>query len=464
MKMPSEISIVESSFRDPSGFVFFKGDTLYRQVNKAYSKDYDHLMSSGLYDSLVTSGLMVSHQQADIDLAISDNAYKVIKPQQINFISYPYEWCFSQFKDAALTTLAIQKKAFEFGMTLKDSSAYNIQFVNCKPLFIDTLSFEKYDEGQLWPAYKQFCQHFLAPLSLMSYTDIRLGLLMQEYIDGVPLDLASKLLPTRTYLKFSILSHIHIHAKTQKKYSDKQVNVKNRKISSFNFRALIESLESTVKKLKWSPTGTEWGDYYEATNYSDEAMSEKEKLVLDFIRRVDPKTTWDLGANTGLFSRLASKTGSQTVSFDIDPAAVEKNYRQGIANPQNPVLPLILDLTNPSSGIGWNNNERASIIDRGPVDAVLALALIHHLAISNNLPLEKIAAFLSSICRYLIIEFVPKEDSQVQRLLATREDIFPNYTYPGFEAAFKQFFDIQHSVKITDSNRTLYLMEGKVSG
>lgn len=461
--MPNDISIVESSFRDPSGFVFFKGDTLYRQVNKTYSDNYDHLMSSGLYDSLVTSGLMIAHEEAELNLAISNSAYKIIKPDQIDFISYPYEWCFSQFKDAALTTLAIQKKAFEFGMTLKDSSAYNIQFSNCEPVFIDTLSFEKYSKGQLWAAYKQFCQHFLAPLALMSYTDIRLGCLMSAYIDGIPLDLASKLLPFRSYLKFSIFSHIHLVAKAQKKYSNKQADVKARKISSFNFCALIESLESAVKKLKWSPAGTEWGDYYDATNYSDEAMDEKEKLVFDFLACVKPNITWDLGANTGVFSRLASRAGSRIVSFDIDPAAVEKNYRHGVANDKDPVLPLVLDITNPSSGIGWNNNERMSILDRAPADAVLALALIHHLAISNNLPLEKIASFLSNICRSLIIEFVPKEDSQAKRLLATREDIFPNYTYPGFEEAFKPFFEIQDSVKIADSHRTVYLMQRKVN-
>lgn len=460
---PNDISIVESSFRDPSGFVFFKGDTLYRQVNKAYRGDYDHLMSSGLYDSLVSSGLMVSHKEADLDIALSDSAYKVIEPDQIGFISYPYEWSFSQFRDAALTTLAIQKKAFEFGMTLKDSSVYNIQFTNCNPVFIDTLSFEKYRRGQLWAAYKQFCQHFLAPLALMSYTDIRLSSLMSDYIDGIPLCLASKLLPFRSYLKFSIFSHIHLHAKTQKKYSGKQIDVKSRKISSFNFRALIENLESAVKKLKWSPAGTEWGDYYDATNYSEEAMGEKEKLVFDFIDRIKPRTTWDLGANTGVFSRLASRAGSRTVAFDIDPAAVEKNYLHGKANDKYPVLPLVLDLTNPSSSIGWNNNERMSILDRGPVDAVMALALVHHLAISNNLPLEKIASFLSSICRSLIIEFVPKEDSQVQRLLATREDIFPGYTYPDFEETFKRFFIIQDSVKIADSHRTLYLMQRKAN-
>ena len=258
-----------------------------------------------------------------------------------------------------------------------------------------------------------------------------------------------------------MFSHIHLHAKTQKKYSDKQVDVKSRKISSFNFRALIESLESAVKKLKWAPAGTEWGDYYEATNYSDEAMGEKEKLVLDFLERVKPETTWDLGANTGRFSRLASKNGIPTVAFDIDPAAVEKNYLACGRDSEENLLPLVLDLTNPSPSLGWRNTERDSMIERGPTDTILALALIHHLAISNNTPLDSIAEFLSELCGFLIIEFVPKSDSQVRRLLATRKDIFPEYTRSGFEKAFEQYFVIEEVEPIEGSERLLYLLRSK---
>ena len=184
--MPDQV--IPSSFRDPSGFLFLHNELLYRQVNECYQSHYDHLLESGLYENLVEQGLIVAHDEVSLEFARSNGAYKIIKPQLVPFISYPYEWSFSQLKDAALTTLAIQKKALDFGMSLKDCSAYNIQFLEGKPVLIDTLSFEKHVEGQPWIAYRQFCQHFLAPLALMAHTNIQLSRLSSVYIDGVPLD------------------------------------------------------------------------------------------------------------------------------------------------------------------------------------------------------------------------------------------------------------------------------------
>ncbi len=201
-----------SSFRDPSGFLFSRSGTLYRQVNQSYRTHYEALMSSGLYQELVKSGRLVVHQLADIPAEIPELAYQVIQPVRIPFISYPYEWSFSQLKDAALCTLAIQKTALEKGMSLKDSSAYNIQFHQGQPTLIDTLSFEVYREGEPWIAYRQFCQHFLAPLALMAYVDIRLSQLLRTYVDGIPLDLASRLLPRRTKYNLALATHIHLHA------------------------------------------------------------------------------------------------------------------------------------------------------------------------------------------------------------------------------------------------------------
>jgi ribosomal protein L11 methylase PrmA len=364
-------------------------------------------------------------------------------------------------KDAALTTLEIQKKALDFGMSLKDCSAYNIQFRRGKPILIDTLSFEKHRDGEPWVAYRQFCQHFLAPLVLISYRDIRLNQLLRIYIDGVPLDLASSSLPFRTRLKFSLLSHIHLHARSQKRFADKTVNISSRKMSRLSFLGLIDSLESAIKKLKWQAQDTEWIDYYyKDINYSSGALQYKKQIVAEFLDKIKPKVVWDLGANVGMFSRIASDKGIKTISYDIDPAAVEKNYLECVRKGEVNILPLVLDLTNPSPGIGWENQERMSWLERGPVDTVLALALIHHLAISNNLPLDKIAAFFSRICcGSVIVEFVPKSDSQVQRLLSTREDIFPDYTKRFFENEFKEYFTIQRSIKIRDTKRTLYLMQ-----
>lgn len=215
------------SFRDPSGFVFRQDGIIYRHVNIVYKENYDYLITSGLYQDLTGRGLLIPHDEVDIDYAKSESAYKTLRPKLVEFISYPYEWCFSQLKDAALTTLQIQKRSLEYGMTLKDASAYNIQFMAGKPTLIDTLSFEKYHEGEPWVAYKQFCQHFLAPLALMSYRDIRLNQLFRIYIDGVPLDLASSLLPLRTRFNPPLLFHIHLHAVSQKHYADKPIKRKN---------------------------------------------------------------------------------------------------------------------------------------------------------------------------------------------------------------------------------------------
>ena len=453
---------IPGSFRDPSGFLFRRDGCLYRQVNRFYLADYDRLMGSGLYEALASAGLLIPHEEADESLAVTDEACKVIRPEEVPFVSYPYEWSFSQLKDAALLTLEVQKKAMDFGMSLKDCSAYNAQFLRGRPVFIDTLSFEEYREGSPWVAYRQFCQHFLAPLALMSRTDVRLSQLLRVHVDGVPLDLASRLLDFRSRFRFSLYVHIHLHARSQKRYEGVAVDVSGRrKVSRLSLMGLIDSLEGAVRKLDWRPEGTEWGEYYTFTNYTEEAFEQKKRLVSDLLDAAGPKTVWDLGANTGEFSRIASDRGIFTVAFDVDPAAVEKGYRQVIAGKEQNILPLVLDLTNPSGGVGWANEERMSLAGRGPADTVMALALIHHLAISNNVPLAKVAAFFRDLCGTLIIEFVPKEDSQVQKLLATREDVFPDYEQGCFERDFGRYFSIEKRLDVPGTARTLYLMTGR---
>ncbi len=493
--------VLPSSFRDPAGFLFRRDNTLYRQVNLAYKDHYDHLMNSGLYRSLAGSGLVLSHQEVDLAHAVNDTAYKILQPDLVPFISYPYEWCFSQFKDAALVTLRIQKESLRFGMSLKDSSAYNIQFKNGKPVLIDTLSFEKYREGRPWGAYQQFCQHFLAPLALMSFADVRLSQLLRIYIDGVPLDLASSLLPWRTRLRFGLFSHIHLHAKSQKHFANRTVNtnakelsevtcgtnppavpswhggtavrshshlgnkisragIRSRHMSLRAFLGLVDNLESTIQSLKWRAQDTTWINYDAATHYGQEGRDHKKQLVSQILDQIEPKpnSVWDLGANTGQFSRLASERGIRALSFDMDPACVERNYLECIQRGETHILPLLLDLTNPSPDLGWENQERVSVLGRGPADTVLALALVHHLAIANNLPLQKIAAFFARISNSLIIEFVPKADSQVQLLFASREDIFPEYTRDHFEKTFSQYFVIRQATEIYQTKRMLYWM------
>lgn len=454
-----------SSFRDPAGFVYTHNGEHYRQINAIYQTHYERLMDGGLYEALVAKGWLVAHTE---QVAPAD-VYRVIKPTHISQISYPYEWSFSQFKAAAELTLDIQECALAHNMTLKDASAYNIQFRGCEPVFIDTLSFECLDESQPWVAYKQFCEHFLGPLALMSRLEPRIRKLLLGFIDGLPLDLVSRSLPVTTRFNYSLLVHLHLHARSQIKHSNVAgagvAGAGNRSRPAMSKKllgALVESLKSAVQGCTMPQTPTEWGDYYQDTNYSDSAMQVKQEQVSEWLKKYwrSGQTIHDLGANTGRFSRLSvDATDALVVAHDIDELAVERNFLALQKEPEyrKQILPLVLDLSNPTPSIGWAHTERSSFSDRCAGGFMLALALVHHLAIGNNTPLDKIAEFFAEIADTLLIEFVPKSDSQVQRLLATREDIFVNYTQSGFEEAFNRYFKLQESKPVAGSDRVLYL-------
>ena len=457
-----DAQVHSGSFRDPLGFVFTREGVLYRQINQGGRRDYDQLFQSGLYDKLITAGDLVPHEEVPTSVSPDQRAYRVIRPERVDFISYPYEWCFSQLKDAALLTLRLQKTAMAHGMRLKDATPYNVAFWRGRPVWIDTLSFEVPEPRTPWVAYRQFCETFLAPLALMSQVDVRLLALMRAQIDGIPLDLASALLPRRSRLRPGLLMHVHLHATAQRRIrGDGAPKHRAARLSEQALTGLIESLEGTVSRLEWRAPETTWGSYYEATNYSDAAFARKREIVERWIEQVAPAQVWDLGANDGTFSRLASSRGIMTIAFDVDPVAVEKNYLQAVKASDRHMLPLSVDLTNPSGAYGWANAERQSLIDRGPADLGLALALVHHLAIGHNVPLPRIADYLSRICRALAIEFVPKHDSQVQRMLASRADVFDGYTQEAFAAAFSTCFAIEDAAPVEGSVRTLYLMRAR---
>ncbi|MGI9457875.1 MAG: class I SAM-dependent methyltransferase, partial [Aeoliella sp.] len=455
---------LDASFRDPSGFLFRDDEgVLLRQVNNRYQSEFDAFSQSGLYSALVKDGLLVEHQSVDRSKALTDEAYQVIKPTVIPFISYPYEWAFSALKDAALLTLSIQAMALKHEMSLKDASAYNVQFVGCKPIFIDTLSFEHYPQGKPWIAYGQFCRHFLAPLLLMAHSSVDIGRLSELFIDGIPLDLTSKLLPLRTKFSLGTQLHLHMHAKMVRKHestaSEKKVRVGN--LPKKKLLLLLDNLKSLISSLRWQPTGTQWNDYYEDNTYSDESADNKRELVSQFLQKISPATAWDLGANTGVYSKLAVDHGAYCCAWDIDPACVERGYLNGKKRGEDRMLPLRIDLANPSPALGWAHQERAAFAERGSVDVVMALALIHHLSIANNVPLENVARFFHKLGRHLIIEWVPKFDVQVQRLLQSREDIFDHYEQASFEAAFERFYEIDESLPVGNDGRVLYRMTGK---
>lgn len=459
MKNQKKIQILKnepSSFRDPAGFIFWENGRVFRKINQEYFENFSLLKNSGLLDELQQRKLLVTHKE------IGDF---VLEPEVIPFVSYPYEWSFSQLKDAAILTLEIQKIALSRGMSLKDATAFNIQFLRGKPIHIDTLSFEKYQEGEPWVAYRQFCEQFLAPLTLTVYTDVRLNQLLTSNLDGIPLDLARKLLPTKAKFNTGILMHLFLHANSQKKHeSKKTIDRKQGAIGKTSLLGLIDSLERTTQNLVWKYPKMAWTDYGAEDyfeSYTKNTLEAKKRLVDKYITSVKPNYLWDLGANTGTFSKIAAKKGIFTLLLDGDPTAIEQAYKQIKETGEENILPLFLNLANPTPATGFENIERKSFFDRPKPDMVLALALIHHLAIGNNLPLSRLSNFFGKLAPRLIIEFVPKDDPQTQRLLASREDIFPDYSKRGFENEFSKVFKIENETALPNSKRIVYLMTKK---
>ena len=412
-----------ASFRDPSGFVYEKDGVLYRCINRRYKEHYEKLIGSGLYDRLEKEGLLIPHEEVDVQFN-DPTVYKIVKPRKIPVVSYPYEWSFSQLKDAALLTLKVQKMALDYGMTLKDASAFNVQFIGCSPVFIDTLSFEQYSDHSPWQAYRQFCQHFLFPLMLMHYTGHNAAFLFKEFIDGLPVEYVAPLLPLRSWFSLTPVLHVHLQAFMKRKYSSTKQTEHTQNMSKQDLYRITESMYDYIKGLEVAQSSF-WADYYTDNNYSDTASNEKLNVVKQFAQCISKGIVWDIGSNDGKYSRAIASDDKYVITFDSDPAVVEANYKQCRQSAHSTILSLVNDFSNPSPSIGWANEERGLLVERAKPDLIVFLAVLHHIRISGNVPLALIAAYLASLGPFLIIEFISKEDSQVQRLLKNKSRAKP---------------------------------------
>jgi len=445
----------ESSFRDRDGFVFYAQNKVYRAIGSGYAAQWSDVANQNFLKELIHQGKVVGFSdvpQTDLP-ALPPAAEKIIEVHRIPFVSYPCEWTFGQLKKAALLTLTIQKQALENGFTLKDASAYNVQFRANNPVFIDLFSFEKYQEGEPWMAYGQFCRHFLGPLLLNRYCGVNLQQLFVTSLDGVSLATVSKLLPWHTRFSPLCYTHIHLHARFENQHAaDAGVKKNNLRISRKRSLAIIEHLYEGISALKLPGSKTNWTDYYDTFSYSKDGYAAKREFV---EKHVSPGggLCVDLGANTGEFSAMAASHFKYVVACDNDREVVRAIATKKLPN----VLALYTDLSNPTPAFGWNSKERQSFISRvGEADAVLALALVHHLCIGNNVPLHKLAVFFAGFAKKLIVEFVPKTDIQVKKLLVTRKDIFDDYTAAEFERQFTMHYTVEAKLNVPGSERVLY--------
>ncbi len=446
-----------ASFRDDAGYVFTQNHILYRQINEYYKPHFEALINSGLYSELTSKNLLISHSEVE---NINADAYKTIKPEFLPFISYPYEWCFEQLKEAALTTLSIMQISLKKGMILKDASAYNIQFRHNKAILIDTLSFEIYEQGQPWVAYKQFCQHFLAPLLLMCRVDESLVILLCGNIDGIPLDLATKILPFYERFKFSSLLHVFMHSKSIAKNKHKTIaDVEAMPKTKVNPLHLISHLQSTIEGLKIKREMSQWGQYY-LTGTDEAYLSEKEALVRGYLDKLGKqKVIWDAGGNNGTFSRLFASYGDLIICTDSDRNSMAENANLNKVNHISNIVPLFCDLANPSPALGFMNRERDSFLKRMNADLIFAFALVHHLRITNQISFEGIALLFASSTKYLLIEWVSPNDDRCAFLLGNNKSIKENYTEANFTKALEKHFTIHSKNTLKSGLRTLFFCE-----
>ena len=447
-----------SSFRDPSGFIFQSHDQVYRQVNQLYSANYERLMQSGLYQKLTAAHWLIPHSEVNENFFDSPDWYKTLQPEQLPFITYPYEWCFEQMKDAALLVLNILKESLRHDLILKDATPFNVQFYKGRPVWIDTLSFEKYDPAKPWVAYRQFCECFLFPLYIGHYLKTDIQKTLSTYLEGIPATLTSKLLPMRSGLSLGVWLHVYLQGavKSDNRSAAIQTGFNRKKLLN-----LITHLETIIGGFRSRKEGTTWGDYYDNTILSQQYLQEKEKLFREMIQGLEYNTALDAGTNEGHFAKiLAEGNGHRNiVAVDNDAVSINKLYRyiktNGIAN----ILPLQMDITQPSPALGYRNRERAAFFDRIKADVVNALALIHHLVYSKNIPLASLAAFFADITgKYLLIEFVPPADPKVIAISKNRTAMH-RYDSRTFEESFGALFNTLKKKTIPGTERVLYLME-----
>lgn len=460
--MTREVEREPSSLRDPAGFVYSRGGTVLRQVEPSYLPHYEALRSTGLFDELISAGLLLPAEEVSLDQAATGTAARVLRPERVPFLSYCYEWPFSLYQDAALLTLEVQRRALKRGLTLKDATPYNVQLVDGRVVLIDHLSFELREEGSPWVAYRQFCESFLAPLVLMATRDARLRDLLRVHYEGIPLDLAASLLPLRSRLQLSNLLHLQLHgwlASRKRSSHDGGGWPSGRALGARGLERLIDDLERSIRSLDFEGGEGVWTDYAVTDSYDVEAGRAKREVVAQLVRELRPETVWDLGGNKGEFAQIAEEEGARVVTLDSDAASVDLTYRRLVRSEDRRVVPLLMDLVNPSPSLGWRLHERPSLLERGPAQMVMALALVHHLVLHRSFPLSAVARMLAEFGEQLIVEHVPPSDPQVRRMMSAK----PGRSHPideaTFVAAFERVGKIRERHCLPGSDRVLYRVE-----
>jgi hypothetical protein len=452
-------SLEPGSFRDWDSRVFYDDGRVLRALSDDGLADWLALSESTLFREAVAEGKLVATSQVD-DASIA-TASAVLEHERIPFVSYPYEWTFAMLRDAALLQLELLRRALDEDLMLKDSSSYNVQWRGAKPVFIDIGSFERLRQGEPWAGYRQFCMLYLNPLLLQAYKGIDFRPWLRGSLAGVtPVD-ARNVFSFRDLFRRGVFTNVALHARLERKHDDSQRDVKT-ELRRAGFKkelivANVRRLEKLVRRLDWEPSSSEWSDYGATTSYDEADAARKEEFVREVVHTRHWGLVWDIGCNEGRHTRIAAKNARYVVALDGDAAVVDRLYRSLAAEGESTILPLAVDVTDPSPALGWHGLERLTLDARGRPELTLCLAVLHHVAISGNVPVPEFLSWLAELRTALVIEFPTRDDTRVAALLRRKKaDAHPDYDREPFERALAERFEIERTEELASGTRILY--------
>jgi SAM-dependent methyltransferase len=448
------------SFRDRDSKVLYDDREVLRGLSERGLADWRALESSALYSRFSESGQLVGSELIDTDSSDRNGWAALLRHERIPFVSYPYEWTFSMLKDAALLQLDLTLAGLDEQLMLKDGSPYNVQWRGTRPVFIDVGSFERLRPGEPWVAYRQFCMLFLFPLLLEAYRGLSFQTLLRGSLEGIEPDACRRMLRLRDLIRPGVLNNVVLHSRLQRANGDGGGGLR-RELEAAGFstqmiRTNVTRLRKLVSGLQPASTDSSWSEYGHTNTYSSDEIELKAEVVRQVACALQPELVWDIGCNDGRFSRIAAQHAKYTLALDADRATVEHLYRSLVADDIDSILPLVLDVADPSPALGWRNLERKTLPERGQPDLILCLALVHHLSITRNVPLGGFVEWLRSLDSAALIEFPDPHDPMVRRLLeAKRVGTHDDYTRGNFEQLLAEQFTVETSTAVS-STRTIY--------
>ena len=457
------------SFRDRDSRVIVSDDAIYRALSPEGTEDWLALAGSPLLEQLTSTGQLIGSREVESSVLgesgelLPTGVERVLEHDRVPFVSYPYEWTFSMLQDAAKLQLDLGIAAIGEGLNLKDATPYNVQYLGARPTFIDVGSFEKITAGEPWIAYRQFCMLYLYPLLFQAHKDIPFHPWLRGSIDGIqPID-AIKVFSLPDRLRRGVFLHTSLHARLDRRANrsgpgSAEQNRTTRQVKPSQLQAQLQSMRRLVSKLKWKAGETSWSGYRQSNTYSDDDDRRKQAFVAEVAANEKPALTWDMGCNDGAYSRIAAESSAKVVAFDFDHATVEALYRSLREEGNTRILPLVSNLADPSPALGWRGLERKTLVDRGAPDLMLALALIHHVSISANIPIADFLQWARDLDTTLVIEFPKRTDPMVRALLANKHDgANPDYEEGNFERELERRFKVERREELPSGDRILFL-------